>query len=131
MFDNVNWNGIINNVISYIEKDWKYLIIKVDISRTSFSADFYYSKNGNEFIRLYDAIEKEKVQIIFNNTNSELEKISDKFKEYKNIRMFLTIKADKSGNVKILYRNINEGINLPWDESRKYLKLNENDKTNW
>ena len=27
MFDNVNWNGIINNILSHIDKNWKSLII--------------------------------------------------------------------------------------------------------
>lgn len=127
MFDNVNWNKIINNILSYIEKDWKYLIIKADISQTSYSSKFYYSKNNNEFIDLYNVIEREKVSVVNSDTASELKKITEKFNDYKE-KMFLTIKVENKGNVKVIYRNIKEGNKLPFDESHKHLHLNENDK---
>lgn len=127
MFDNVNWNKIINDILSYIEKDWKYLIIKADISQTSYSAKFYYSKNNNEFIDLYNVIEREKVSVVNNDTISELKKITEKFNDYKE-KMFLTIKVENKGNVKVIYRDIKAVNKLPWDESHKHLQLNENDK---
>lgn len=127
MFDNVNWNKIINNILSYIEKDWKYLIIKADISQTSYSSKFYYSKNNNEFIDLYNVIEREKISVVNSDTMSELKKITEKFNDYKE-EMFLTIKVENKGNVKVIYRDIKEGNKLPFDESHKHLQLNENDK---
>ena len=130
MFDNVNWNKIINNILFYIEKDWKYLIIKADVSQTSYSAKFYYSKNNDDFIDLYNAIEQEKVSVVNNDTMSELKKITEKFNDYKE-KMFLTIKVENKGNVKVIYRDIKEENKLPWDEKRKYLQLNENDKIMW
>lgn len=127
MFDNVNWNKIINNILFYIEKDWKYLIIKADISQTSYSSKFYYSKNNNEFIDLYNVIERKKISVVNSDTMSELKKITEKFNDYKE-EMFLTIKVENKGNVKVLYRDIKEGNKLPFDESDKHLQLNENDK---
>lgn len=127
MFDNVNWNKIINNILSYIEKDWKYLIIKADISQTSYSSKFYYSKNNNEFIDLYNVIERERISVVNSDTMSELKKITEKFNDYKE-EMFLTIKVENKGNVKVIYRDIKEGNKLPFDESHKHLQLNENDK---
>lgn len=127
MFDNINWNKIINNILSYIEKDWKYLIIKADISQTSYSSKFYYSKNNNEFIDLYNVIEREKISVVNSDTMSELKKITEKFNDYKE-EMFLTIKVENKGNVKVIYRDIKEGNKLPFDESHKHLQLNENDK---
>lgn len=127
MFDNVNWNKIINNILSYIEKDWKYLIIKADVSQTSYSIKFYYSKNNNEFIDLYKVIEQKKIFVVNNDTMSELKKITEKFNDYKE-KMFLTIKVENKGNVKVIYRDIKDGNKLPWDEIDKHLHLNENDK---
>ena len=127
MFDNVNWEAFINNVLSYVEKDWKYLIIKADISQTSYSSKFYYSKNNSEFIDLYNVIEREKISIVNSDTMSELKKITEKFNDYKE-EMFLTIKVENKGNVKVIYRDIKEGNKLPFDESDKHLQLNENDK---
>ena len=42
--------------------------------------------------------------------------------------MFLIIKVENKGNVKVIYKDIKEGNKLPWDESHKHLQLNENDK---
>ena len=127
MFDNVNWNEFINNILSCIDKNWKCLIIKADISKTSYSPAFYYSKNDKDFFNFYDVIDDKKMDIIFDNTISEFKKITETFKPNKE-RMFLTIKVEKMGNVKVVYRNIKESNKLPYDESRKYLQLNENDK---
>lgn len=130
MFDNINWNKILNCMIPHINKKWKYLIIKADLSQTSYSVDFHYSINGNQFIRSYDAFDKNVVREIFDRITSEFKNITDKFNGTKE-KMFLTIKASNSGNVKVLYSYIKEGNKLPWDESRKYFKLSEEDKTNW
>lgn len=127
MFNNVNWNKIINNVLPYIKKDWKCLMIKASISQTTYTAKFYYSKGDNKFIDLYDIINNEKVSIINDETMSELEKIPKTFNDSKE-KMFLTIKAENTGNVKVIYRDIKDGDKLPWDEEHKYLKLNEKDK---
>ena len=127
MFDNVNWNGIINNILSHMDKNWKYLIIKADISKTSYSAKYYYSKNNKNFIDLYDVIDREKVSAVNDGTISELKKITEKFNDYKE-EMFLIIKVENKGNVKVIYKDIKEGNKLPWDESHKHLQLNENDK---
>ena len=127
MFDNVNWNGIINNILSHIDKNWKSLIIKADISKTSYSVKYYYSKNNNDFIDLYNVIGDEKVSVVNNDTLSELKKITENFIPFKE-SMFLTIKVEKTGNVKVMYRNIKKSNKLPYDASYKYLQLNENDK---
>ena len=127
MFDNVNWNEFINNILSYIEKDWNHLIVKAVISKTSYSAAFWYSENDNDFIDLYDVIEEEKMDIIFNNTITELKKITENLKTDKE-SIFLTIKVEKTGNVKVVYRNIKESNKLPYDASLEYLEINENDK---
>ena len=126
MFDNVRWDKIINNILYYIKK-WKYLIVKMDISKTSYSTKYYYSQNGNEYIDLYNIIDSEQSSVLSDNTIQELKKITEKFKDYKE-KMFITMKVEKTGNVKIIYRDIKEGNKLPFDESIKYLKLNENDK---
>ena len=130
MFDNVNWNEFINNITSHTKKSWKYLIVKADISKTSYSANFYYSKNGEEFICLNDSLSDEKLSYVYNYAMPELMKITEKFKDHKE-RMFLTIKVENSGNVKVIYRDVREGNKIPWDESNKNLQLNENDKMAW
>lgn len=127
MFDNVNWNEIINNILSYIKKDWKYLIVKSDFSKTSYSTNFYYSKDGKEFTNLYNEIDDDKISLLVNNIINELKKITEKFNDHKE-KMFLTMKVEKTGNVKIIYRHIKEGNKLPFDEGYKYLQLNDNDK---
>lgn len=68
-----------------------------------------------------------KISLLENSIIPELKKIAEKFDDHKEI-MFLTIKVEKNGNVKIIYRDIKESNKLPFDESFKYLKLNENDK---
>lgn len=127
MFDNVNWNEFINNILSYIEKDWNHLIVKAVVSKISYSAAFWYSENDNDFIDLYDAIEEEKMDIIFDNTITELKKITENLKTNEE-SIFLTIKVEKTGNVKVVYRNIKESNKLPYDASIEYLEINENDK---
>ena len=62
MFDDIKWKAFINNILSYIKSNWKCVIIKADISRTSYSTKFYYSKKritstvfilSNQFIKKY------------------------------------------------------------------------------
>ncbi len=127
MFDNVNWNDFINEVLSYLKGNWKYLIIKADISKTSYSSKFYYSKDESNYIDLYNELENNAQSDIFDATIPYLESITNKFDSGKE-RMFLTVKAEKSGNVKVLYRNIKDASKLPFDESINYLRINENDK---
>lgn len=127
MFNNVNWNKIINNVLSYIKKDWKYLIIKVSISQTTYTAKFYYSTKNNEFIDLYKIINDEKRSTINDITMSELKIIPKNFNDPKE-KMFITIKTENTGNVKVIYRDIKDGDKLPFDEEHEYIKLNEKDK---
>jgi len=127
MFDNINWEIIINNILTYVKKDWKYLIVKFVISKTSYSIKFYYSKNGKEYIDLYNIIDDDTVFQLMDSVMNELENLIEKFDDHKEI-MFLTIKAEKSGNVKIIYKDIKNGNKLPYDESNKYLQLSDNDK---
>lgn len=127
MFDDIKWKAFINNILSYIKSNWKCVIIKADISRTSYSTKFYYSKNNNKFIDLYNVIDQKQVSVINNEAISEFKKITAKFNDYKE-KMFLTIRVEKTGDVKVKYIYIKEGNKLPWDESHKYLQLNENDK---
>lgn len=126
MFDNIKWNEIINNILYYVKK-WKYLIVKIDISKTSYSIKYYYSDNGNDFVDLYNIIDDEKSSELFDSIMPELQKITEKFNSHKE-KMFLTMKVQKTGNVKIIYSHIKEANKLPFDESNKYLQLNDNDK---
>lgn len=126
MFDNVRWDEIINNILCYI-KNWKYLIVKFDISKTSYSDKYYYSKNGNDFVDLHNIINNEESFALSDNIIPELEKITEKFNDHKE-KMFITMKVEKTGSVKIIYRDIKEGNKISYDESFKYLQLSENDK---
>lgn len=130
MFDNINWEKIINSILTYIKKDWKYLIAKFVISKTSYSIKYYYSRNGKDFIDLYNEIDDEKGFLLMDSIMIELKKLIEKFDDHKE-KMFLTIKAEKNGNVKIIYRDIKDGNKLPYGEDDKYLQLNENDKSNY
>lgn len=126
MFDNVKWEKIINDILYYV-KSWNYLIVKFDISKTSYSIKYYYSENGNDFVDLYNVIDDENSSELFDNIMPELKKISEKFNSHKE-KMFLTMKVQKTGNVKIMYSHIKDGNKLPFDEGYKYLKLSEEDK---
>ncbi len=75
MFDNVNWNEFINTVLSYIKKGWKYLVIKADVTKSSYTAKFYYSNDGKEFIDLYNEIDGSERSDVFDSTIPYLEKI--------------------------------------------------------
>lgn len=127
MFDNVNWNEFINNILSYIERDWRNLIVKAVVSKASYDVVFWCSENDNDFIDLYDVMEEKRWDIIYDNTITELEKITENFKTYEE-SMFLTIKVEKNGNVKVVYRKIKESNKLPYDAKLEYLEINENDK---
>ena len=126
MFDNVKWDVIINKTIQYIKK-WSYLIIKLDISKTGYSAKYYYSENGIDYIDLYTIIDSEKSFELLDFITPELEKVTKKFDDYKE-KMFVTVKVEKNGNVKVIYKDIKEGNKLPFDESNKHLILSEEDK---
>ena len=123
MFDNINWEKIINDVLTYIKKDWKYLIVKFSISKTSYSIKYYYSRNEIDYYDLYNEIDTKKSSLLMDT----IKKITETFDVHKQ-KMFLTIKAEKSGNVKVIYKDIKNTKKLPYDEEIKYLKLNENDK---
>ncbi len=127
MFDNVNWNEMINKILSYIKKDWNFLVVKSTMSKTSYSSKFFYSKNGKDFIDLFNEIDDDSISLISEDVINELKKITERFEDYKET-MFLTIKIEKSGNVKVIYRDIKEGDKLPFDEGNNYLKLNDSDK---
>lgn len=126
MFDNVNWNELLNNVISHLEKDWETLIIKADISKSSYSAKFYYAQKDKEFVDLYNVIDNEKTSAVFGDTVAALKPITANFGSYGE-GMFLTVKAERNGNVKVSYRYIKDADRLPYDEGNKYLQLNEKD----
>lgn len=126
MFDNVKWEKIINDILYYV-KSWNYLIVKFDISKTSYSIKYYYSENGNDFVDLYNVIDDEKSSELFDNIMPELKKISEKFNSHKE-KMFLTMKVQKTGTVKIIYSHIKDSNKLPFDEGYKYLKLSEENK---
>ena len=126
MFDNIKWEEIINNVLYYVKR-WNYLIVKFDISKTSYSIKYYYSKNGNNYVDLYNAIDDEKASQLFDNIMPELKKISEKFNSHKE-KMFLTMKVQKTGNVKIMYSHIKDSNKLPFDAGYKYLKLSSENK---
>lgn len=128
MFNNVDWNKIINNVLSFIEKDWEFLIIKSVFSKASYSMKFYYSMNGKEFADLYNEIDDDKASMLVDNTMIEFEKITEAFKD-SNEKMFLTVKVESAGNVRVVYRIVQEGDKLPYDESHEYLRLSDSDKT--
>lgn len=130
MFDNINWEIIINNILTYVKKDWKYLIVKFVISKTSYSIKYYYSQNGKEFIDLYNVIDDDTGFRLMDSVMNELKNLIEKFDDHKE-KMFLTIKAEKSGNVKIIYKDIKNGNKLPFDEDNKFLNLNEDDKSNY
>jgi hypothetical protein len=127
MFDNVNWNEFINTVLSYVKKNWKYLVIKADITKSSYTAKFYYSDDGKEYIDLYNEIDGSARSNVFDSTIPYLEKITEKF-ENRNERLFFTVKANSNGDVKVCFRKIADGNKLPFDESTNYLRLSENDK---
>lgn len=129
MFDNIKWNEIINNILCYVKK-WKYLIVKFVISKTSYSIKYYYSQNGKEFIDLYNVIDDDTGFQLMDSVMNELKNLIEKFDDHKE-KMFLTIKVEKSGNVKIIYKDIKNGNKLPFDEDNKFLKLNENDISNY
>ena len=129
MFDNVNWNEFINTVLSYIKKDWKYLVIKADVTKSSYTAKFYFSNDGKEYIDLYNEIDGNARSDVFDSTIPYLEKITEKF-ETRNERLFFMVKANNNGDVKVHFRKIPEGSKLPFDESTNYLRLSENDKNN-
>ena len=125
MFDNVNWNELINNVLIYVKK-WNYLIIKADISKSSYSTKFYYSKEDKTFLDLYSTIDGKDRRDMFNSILPNLKKISEQFKT-KDERLFFTVKVESNGNVKVIYRKLNNGNKLPDDEGINYLELNKND----
>ncbi len=127
MFDNIEWNEIINNILCYV-KSWNYLIVKIDLSKTSYSIKYYYSKNGNDFVDLYNIIDNKKSRELLDGLIPELKKITEKFNNHKE-KMFLTMKVQKNGNVKILYNHIKDSNKLPFDEGYKYIKLSEEDKS--
>jgi len=127
MFENIDWNEFINTVLSYIKEDWKKLVIKADVSRTSCSAKFYYSSDSGEYKDLYNVIDDEKVSDIFDEAIPFLENISDTFESSKE-RVFFTVKVNSNGDVKVYFRKIADGNKLPFDESTNYLRLSENDK---
>ena len=126
MFDNIKWEEIINNILYYVKR-WEYLIVKFNVSKTSYSIKYYYSKNGNNYVDLYNAIDDEKSSQLFDNIMPELKKITEKFNSHKE-KMFITMKVQKTGNVKIIYSYTKEGNKLPFDAGYKYLKLSEEDK---
>ena len=126
MFDNVKWEKIINDILYYV-KSWNYLIVKFDISKTSYSIKYYYSENGNDFVDLYNVIDDENSSELFDNIMPELKKISEKFNSHKE-KMFLTMKVQKTGNVKIMYSHIKDSNKLPFDAGYKYLKLSSENK---
>ena len=118
MFDNVNWNRILDKILAYIEKNWEKLIIKAYFSKMSFSAKYYYSKKDNEFIDLDNTVKE--MEEINKTSFEELMKITQKFTG-SDETMFLTMKVDKKGNLKVIYKDIKEGNRIPWDEVDKYL----------
>ncbi len=125
MFENVNWDELINSVLIYVKK-WKYLVIKVDISKSSYSTKFYYSKEDKVYVDLYSTIDEKDSRNFFNSIFPKLTKISEQFKT-KDERLFFTVKVENNGNVKVIYRKLNNGNKLPDDEGIKYLELNKND----
>lgn len=130
MFDNVDWDKLINSVLPHIKKKWSFLIVKAEISKNSYSTKYYYTKNGQDFIDLYKEIwnDRDKVNTLNHAVDSELEKITDKFQDRKQ-SMLLTIKIEKIGNVKVIYKNIKNGDKLPYDQATAHLRLADNDKT--
>lgn len=130
MFDNINWNKIINDILSHVEEDWKYLMIKATVSKTSYSAKIYYAKKDMDFIDLWQVIAQEKMMIVLKNALLEFKKMTENFSSLEET-MLLTIKVENTGDVKILYRDIKEGDKLSFDTSHQYLELNENDKQMW
>ena len=75
---------------------------------------------------MYNVIDKEKVSSVSDDTVTALKPITANFGSYGE-GMFLTVKAERNGNVKVSYRYIKEANRLPYDESNKYLELNEKD----
>lgn len=124
MFDNVNWNKIINNTLSYIKEDWEVLTIKSVFSKISYNMKFYYSMDGDSFTDLYNEIDDDDISPLVDNMIVELKKITERFASTEE-KMFLTIEAEKTGNVKVIYRDVKEGNKLPYDEDSKYLRLNK------
>lgn len=124
MFDNVNWNKIINNTLSYIKEDWEVLAIKSVFSKISYNMKFYYSMDGDSFTDLYNEIDDDDISPLVDNMIVELKKITERFASAEE-KMFLTIEAEKTGNVKVIYRDVKEGNKLPYDEDSKYLRLNK------
>ncbi len=120
MFDNVNWNNIINSVITYIKKDWTNLTFKFFISKRSYSDKYYYSMDGKNFIDLYKDIDVQNILSLSNSIRPELKKIMENIED-DNGKMFLTMKAEMNGNVKIIHRYVKEGEKIPFDEKNKYL----------
>jgi hypothetical protein len=122
MFEDVDWNKFINSVLAYVKNNWKELIIKADVSKSSYSAKFYYSTNGKEYIDLYNEIDNEARGDVFEDIIPYLEKISTKFNS-RDERLFFTVEVENNGNVKVSYRKIEDSKKLPYDESIKYLNL--------
>ena len=127
MFDNINWNKIINDILSHTKKGWKHLVIKINITKRSISEKYYYSINYKDYIDLFKQIDNKAISETNHNLMSELKPLTDKFTD--NEKMFLTVKVERNGNVKVLYKDFKEGNKIPFDESNKYLLLNQNDKT--
>jgi len=63
---------------------------------------------------------------MFNSILPNLKKISEQFKT-KDERLFFTVKVESNGNVKVIFRKLNNGNKLPDDEGINYLELNKND----
>lgn len=122
MFDNINWEKIINIILEYVKRDWKYLTIKIAISKSSYSMKYYYSNNGKEYIDINKLIDNDKVFSIMDDIADELDSLINKF-ESNNEKMFITIEVEKNGNVKVRYSDIKNSDKLPYDEEIKYLSI--------
>jgi len=125
MLKDLNFEKIINSIVSNINSEWNYLIVKMNFTKRSFTAKYYYSKDGIE----YSDLDKDNVEIfdLIEQIMEELDPFTDK--NFSNDElMFITIKATKEGNVKVIYKDVKNGNKILYDEEMAYGKLNDSDK---
>ena len=126
MIENYNWEELINYILSYIDGDWNYLIVKNDLNRRSFTSKFYFSVDGKEYFDFFKVVDRDKMNTIFHELLDKFRYITEKLDNKEKI--LLTLKVKKTGEVKVIYRLIKNGDKLPFDKSINYIRLTDEDK---
>ena len=129
MFDKVDWEKIVNELLPLID-EWKVLILKIYISDVAMIWKIYYSKNGTDFIDLDDEVEFDDPGLVSFEWVflDETGKIAGSLPEGE--ATLLTMIVKDTGEIKINHWESNQFEQMTSDEIDRLLEIDKNDLSN-